>query len=236
MDANIYKILTELSEVPVGTKKNISKTMTELFPAYKGSLDGDMLYFLECLKEYTNYDHHMLSYLEGHGIVGLELRMTNDGLVSLKAENDRRLQARVHNSSIELSQSIMATNNAIQQTNTLMLGHAERQEAIMLTQSEFSRQQVAFTEQQVQLTDRQVRLVDTQNNLYRITLLVTGINVIIGLIILIITIQSDSDKKLISALQIQLANQQKEIKRLQLLKSDTVHYVLHYPQSKSKPK
>jgi len=114
-----------------------------------------------------------------------------------------------------------------------MLEHAERQEDIMLQQSGFTQQQVTFTERQVTLIEQQVTLIRTQNNLYRNTLILTGFNILIGIIILVITIKSNSDKQLISTQQSQLTDQQKELKRLQLLKSDTVHYVLHYPLLKS---
>jgi len=235
MDAKIREILEFLSDVTVGTSKDISPLMNGIFPVQNITTDGGPLdRFLDELKAYTTFKNHTSYRRERpYGFIGLNIALTNGGLIELKKEQDRIKQGEVNQYSIDLSKSIIATNNAIQTTNNRMLEHAEKQEAIMSAQSGFSEQQVTFTERQVKLIEQQVILVSTQNKLYRNTLILAGINILIGLIILVVTINSNSDKLSIVSLRSQLTDQRKEIQRLQLLKSDTVHYVLHYPLLKS---
>jgi hypothetical protein len=92
------------------------------------------------------------------------------------------------------------------------------------------------TKRQTKVLEDQEGIFEKQTNLYRYTLILTGFNALIGIIILYSTASSNADKLSISTLQSQLSTQQKEIKRVQLLKSDTVHYVLHYPEMKNKSK
>lgn len=186
------------------------------------------MHFIQSLNKYANF-HPDYNRTKTHGFVQFNAFITDDGRQALKIEKERILQEKVHNSSIDLNNSIIATNKAVQNTNTRMLEHADRQEGIMETQ-------LQVTRQQVDLTDRQVGLVSAQNGLYRTTLILSGFNILLTFIVIIITYKSNSDKELISIQQSQLAEQQKEIKQLRLLKSDTVHYVLHYPLLKNKKK
>jgi hypothetical protein len=132
------------------------------------------------------------------------------------------------------SQSVINTNESIVATNKKMLEHTERQEKIMEDQKGFSRQQTGFLQQQVTIMDEQKTLVGKQNSLYKFTLYLTGANILVAVALLYSTINSNADKQSIATLQSQLEAQRREIKQLQFLKSDTVHYVLHYPISKNK--
>jgi Tfp pilus assembly protein PilN len=67
-------------------------------------------------------------------------------------------------------------------------------------------------------------------------MILTAANIIVAFALLRVTQSSNSDKETISTLQSQLESQRKEIKQLQLLKSDTIHYVLHYPLVKKEVK
>ena len=230
MDPNIFEILETLASATVGTSVDISPILNKMRNE-KGLLNkpGDTSRFLDSLNSITNFNQSTPIRDEPNlGFIGINLAITNIGIDALKGERDRIRQGIVDQSSIDVNSSIIATNEAIKNTNLRMLEHAEKQESIMLSQSDFTGQQVIFTE-------RQLTLVSKQNALYRITLVLTAINIFLGLGILYATVSSNADKQAIERLNTQLSAQSKEIKQLLLLKSDTVRYVLHYPKSKSTP-
>jgi hypothetical protein len=228
MDVNILKILKYLSEETVGSKRNVSEIMNEIFPVQKLATDGaNVKRFLEDLKKYTNYaDFDEGNRDSQYGFIGFMLAINNDGVIALNKERDRLKEGELTQSAIDVNQSIKATNDSIKQTNKLMIDHAEKQEAIMSSQSDFIEQQVLFTRQQL-------GLIEKQNSLYKITLILTFLNIILGGGILWISISSNVDKQAIEQLNTEIVNQKKEIKQWQLLKSDTIHYVLQYPIIKS---
>jgi len=234
MDPNIFNILEFLASNGVGKNIDISGYLNGIRSEGSRLLDNvDTKSFLAALEPYTSFNEDTEYRFDisppNYGFVGPKISITNDGITALKSERDRIRQAKVDQSAIDVNQSIIATNTAVQNMDKRMLEHAQTQEAIMLEQSGFSSKQVT-------LTERQVTLIGTQNKLYRITLILTLFNILIGIVILIITIKSGSENKQISTLQLKSIEQQKEIKRLQLLKSDTVHYVLNYPVLKKKKK
>jgi hypothetical protein len=240
MDAGIRQILEFLLEgdAPVGKDKDISYIMNGIFPIAEATFDKHNLErFLEDLAKYTTYDKSILfTRKQPYGFNKLIIALTEYGLNALKKEQDRVTQREANQVSIDLGKSIIATNNAVQNMNVRMLEHAERQEAIMLAQSGFSEQQVAFTSQQVGIMGKQTHLIEKQNALYKFTLILTGVNIAVAIGLFIATVSSSADKELISIQRSQIEAKNKEIRRLQLLKSDTVHYVLHYPLLKSKKK
>lgn len=239
MDDDIRKILEFLSDVTVGTSKDISSLMNGIFPTRNITTDaGPLKRFLKDLEKYTTYSHLYPNHRRelSLGFIGLNIALTHDGLIALKKEQDRIQQGEVNKYSIDLSKSIIATNQAIQNTNNLMLEHADKQEAIMSAQTAFSEQQVAFTSQQVGIMGTQTHLIEKQNALYKFTLILTGVNIAVAVGLFIATVSSSADKELISVQRSQIEAKNKEIRRLQLLKSDTVHYVLYYPLLKSKKK
>jgi len=228
MDPNIYKILEYLSDVPVGTKKDISPILNELFPFDKYPAEsGDIIRFIDSLVSITDYRRTPYRREQNFGFIGFQISITSAGLFQFKEEQDRVLQSKAHASTINVNDSITATNKSIANINKRMLEHASAQEKIMLMQANFS-------EQQVGIMNQQTTLITTQTNVYRYTLILTGVSVLLTILLLIITIKSNSEKELISTQRMQLRDRDTEIKRLQFLKSDTVHYVLHYPLSKNK--
>lgn len=145
----------------------------------------------------------------------------------IENKKNKELQQILNKSTIDVNASITATNKAIAVVNKRMLEHANAQEKIMKAQN-------GFYEQQVEIMGKQTKLITTQTTIYKYTLILTGLSILLTIILLIITINSNSDKELISIQRLQLRDQYKEIQRLQLLKSDTVHYVLYYPLPKNK--
>jgi hypothetical protein len=235
MNKGIIRILEYLEPYQPGDRKDISDLLNDIIPSDTPNITSVDLHFIEVLNKYINVNGQ-ISRNPNFRFVGINAFINEEGRISLQKYHESKLQERVHNSAISVNESLEATNEAVKTTNIRMLEHADRQEVIMLQQSGFAQQQVKFTEQQVTLIEQQVTLISTQNNLYKNTLILAGINIVIGLIILWVTINSNADKLSIISLQSQLKEQNKEIKQLQLLKSDTVHYVLHYPQLKSNVK
>jgi len=231
MDANIRQILEFLSDVPVGTKKDISAEMNGIFPLAKYPINSQgVSNFVTALMKYTDINQYTSYRREAPlGFIGLNASLNNDGAIELKKELDRVIQGEVSQSAISVNKSIISTNDAIKDTNKRMLEHAVSQENIMREQSNFVKQQLTYTEKQTKFTEDQVGLVKTQNKLYKFTLILTAVNIAVGLGVLIATLMSSADKELLSIQRSQLASKDKELKQLQLLKADTVHYVLHYP-------
>jgi len=238
MDADIFNILEFLASEGIQKTMDISSELNAIRSKGKRLHDGtDIKNFLDALKPYTNFSDYTSYRVESpYGFMGVKIHITNDGIDALKAERDRIAQRivnesamEVDKSAIDVNKSIKATNDAVIDMNKRMLEHADRQEVIMLNQS-------AFTEKQVSIMERQSVLIDKQNRLYKFTLILTAANIFVAIILCVATVSSNADKALISTQWSQLAEKQKEIKRLQLLKSDTIHYVLHYPKSKSRIK
>ncbi|MDB5142970.1 MAG: hypothetical protein JWQ66_1683 [Mucilaginibacter sp.] len=224
MDPYIFRILDFLAVEGVNRRTNISIKLNEIHSEGKRLLDpNDTKLFLNALRPYTNIDASTVYPSRSlYGFSTFEIHITDDGIKAYKAERDRIRQR-------EVDESVIATNNAVQNMNQRMLENAKSQAEIML-------QQAGFTGEQVELAKRQVTLIGNQNKLYRITLFLTGLNILLSIVIIIMTHNANGDKELISNQSSRLQEQQKEIKQLQLLKADTVHYVLHYPVLKSKSK
>jgi hypothetical protein len=231
MDSAIFEILEFLASKGIGTSEDIAPILNDI--RKKGvhlQQPGDVSRFMESLTELTNFNQYItVQDQPPHGFINLKLAITNNGVNALKAERDRRRQRAVDESSIGVNKSIIATNEAVQNMDNRMLEHTA-------TQVEILKQQSNFSEQQVKLTEQQVNLVAKQNKLYRATIILTGMSVLGSLFVLKVTIDSNADKELISIQRSQLEDQRKEIKQLQLLKSDTIHSVLRYPVSKNKKK
>jgi len=233
LSENTVRVLEFLEPLEPGDRKDLSPLLNEIIPL--GPQSSLEVYFIDVLKEYVNFNHQYTRTLE-HGFVQFMGFLKKEGRIALAAYRESKLQEKAHKSSIDVNESIIATNRAIDTTNQRMLEHAETQEAMMKTQSGFMERQAEFSGQQVGIMDEQKKLVEKQNTLYKVTLFLTGANILVAIVLCIATLSSNSDKELLSTQQQQLTDKDKEIKRLQLLKSDTVHYVLHYPALKSKLK
>jgi hypothetical protein len=99
-----------------------------------------------------------------------------------------------NNAGAAISQYIIETNKLVQTSNDAMIANAHRQ------------------------TD----ILEVQTNLYRNTLLLVGVNLIIGLGILITTFISYSDKKEIATLHAQLRDREEQIRILQTAKPSSL--------------
>lgn len=155
------------------------------------------------------------------------VRITQDGLNAIHDHWNALDNRKLAQSALDVNESIVATNKSVIETNRTMVENGNAQIRV--------NQQIADnSDRQVGIMDEQKTLVEKQNTLYGFTLALTACNILVAIILCYVTIISNADKELISTQRSQLLEKQKEIKRLQLLKSDTVHYVLHYPQSKNK--
>jgi hypothetical protein len=224
MDPVIFEILEFLASKGIGTSDDIAPILNDI--RSKGvhlQKPGDTSRFMDSLTDITNFNQYTaVNDQPPGGFINVQLAITSKGVDELKSERDRIRKREVDESSIGVNKSIIATNEAVQNMDNRMLEHAATQVEILKQQSGFS--------------EKQVGLVERQNRLYGITLWLTAINIAVGLGVLISTFLSNADKELISTQRSQLELQRKEIQTLQLQKADTVHYVLHYPVSKSKKK
>jgi hypothetical protein len=87
-----------------------------------------------------------------------------------------------------INESIIATNKSVKESNEAIMANA----------------------------NRQIEILESQTNLYRNTLLLIGVNLIIGFGILILAFISYSDKQEIATLNVQLRSREDEIRTLQL--------------------
>ena len=87
-----------------------------------------------------------------------------------------------------INESIIATNKSVKESNEAIMANA----------------------------NRQIEILESQTNLYRNTLLLIGVNLIIGFGILVLAFISYSDKQEIATLNVQLRNREDQIRTLQL--------------------
>jgi len=225
MDEGTIRILEYLEPYQPGDRQNIGTLLNEIIPINHPNAQSIELYFIEALREYINFDSHYNRSAQ-FGFGHFPAFIKQEGRDFLKEYRKNKLEERAHNSAISVNESLIGTNEAVKNTNIRMLEHADRQEVIMHTQT-------GFTERQVKFTETQLVLFEKQNNLYKITLVLTALNIILGGGILFATLNANADKQAIERLNTQITSQSKALKQLQILKSDTVRYVLHYPLLKS---
>ena len=91
-----------------------------------------------------------------------------------------------------INESIIATNKSVKESNEAIMANA----------------------------NRQIEILESQTNLYRNTLLLIAVNLVIGLGILIMAFISYSDKQEIATLQVQLRNQENTIRAFQTQPKD----------------
>ena len=223
MDKNVLRILELLEPHGLQKRINIRNIINEIFPVPENVPEQEfnaarnhVYRFLETINKIDppyekkdgliQFDTTLLNNLKQYRDVPdtwfdwFQASITQEGIEVLKKENDRQVDLQSKQSAIHVNESIIATNGALQNTNTLMLNHAERQIAIM---------------------DNQTTLVRRQNRLYRVTLYLTGINLLIGIGILYSTLTSNADKQEIERLRVQVSDREKMIQLLHTLKSDT---------------
>jgi hypothetical protein len=238
MDIRIFEVLDFLNKNGgVGNKLDISPIINKFYPVEENiqmyvytKESGNIMRFIEALSPFiTNNNEYSINAHNSFPkqfLTPFYVSINNEGIKELDNEHQKHQSKVLNNSAIDANNSLIATNNAVQETNKRMLEHAEEQ-------SKFVQTQLGYTKQQTVFTSQQVGLVQRQNTLYKFTLILTAVNIGVGLGVLIATLNSNADKELISIQRSQLLSKEKEIQQLQLLKSDTVHYVLHYPQQKS---
>jgi hypothetical protein len=87
-----------------------------------------------------------------------------------------------------INESIIATNKSVKESNEAIMANA----------------------------NRQIEILESQTNLYRNTLLLIGVNLIIGFGILVLAFISYSDKQEIATLHVLLRSREDEIRTLQV--------------------
>ena len=223
MDTDIFDLLEFLASKGVNKTTDISSELNGIYSKGKRLLEiEDIMNFTGALAHYIEIEEvdGPFPTRSSSGFFRFKVHITNSGINALKEERDRRRQGK-------LDKSVMATNEAVRNANIQMLENARNQEAIM-------QEQARFAGEQVQLGNTQLTLFRTQNNLYRIIAILTGVSILLSIVIIKMTYNDSNEKELLSHQNQIIEEKNKEIKQLQLLKSDTVHYVLHYPVSKGK--
>ena len=238
MDDRVKIILEFLEPKGLEKKENIRELINDIFPVpddgnepHFNAVRSHVNHFLRSINKddtphdktsgYIRFDPVRLNALKSFRDVPdtwfdwFQAAITDDGIKALREDNERLLREKV-------SQSAIDVNKSIQKANEAMIDNAKIQTGI--------NQQMATN------SFTQTTIFGNQTRLYRNTLILTAINIILGGGILYSALKSNADKLVIERLNNQVISQNKEIKQLQLIKSDTIRYVLHYPKFKNSSK
>lgn len=199
---NLIKILEFLAPNDVGVQVDISILLDKLYPKPNSDeklpeLKNKIIKFLDSLKidSYIKFNNEALTQVNEFSLSPPKWFDNVLFMASIEPMGLKYLKKeRENNTLYAINQSIIATNKSVKASN----------EAIIAT------------------ANRQLEILESQTNLYRNTLLLVGVNLLIGLGILITSFISYSDKKEIATLHVQLKDRDDALRTLLLKKTNAL--------------